>query len=327
MDKYYNILNISPTSDLETVKKAYKKLAIKYHPDKNPDSDTSEKFKEITNAYQKIVNPNKSDSVNMDEMFADIFNNFGMNGMNGMGVSNIFDMFGESHFENPNFKKGQDIFKSINVNLSDIYNENIIKIEYENRIINKNYKQCKNCNGLGHVVNMQQLGPIVMQARNKCQYCDSGFTNLYNDITDVYNLKLSKIHDINKKIIVQEKGLPLYDGISGDLIIKININNHLHNESNQNSFKVKNYNLYQNLSISFKESLLGFSRSIILPDNRIIKVESNTPINNDTIKYLENEGLYSDDIKDFGSIILKIKVLLPTNLTDEQINIINKYFD
>ena len=232
-------------------------------------------------------------------------------------------MFSDNGSFNNDYKKGQDIFKSVIINLSDIYKEKTIIITYENREINHNHQKCKNCDGSGYNVNVQQMGPMLMQTRNKCQHCDNGYINLYNDIIDTFQLKLNRLHDINKKIIISNKGLPLYEGLSGDLIIKLNFN---HDNKNMD-FKIKNYNLHHNLNISFKESLLGFTRSLMLPDDRIIKIESNVPVNNDTIKYIENEGLYSDDIKDFGSIILKIKVLLPSKLTEEQRNIVDKYFD
>ena len=76
-----------------------------------------------------------------------------------------------------------------------------------------------------------------------------------------------------------------------------------------------------------KSTFAGKIKSLNSRDNKIIVIESNIPVNNDTIKIVENEGLYSDDIKDFGSIIFKLKVSLQSNLSDDQKTIINKYFD
>jgi len=130
---------------------------------------------------------------------------------------------------------------------------------------------------------------------------------------------LKKSIDIYKNIIVHEKGLPILNGNNGNLIIKIKVNSDL-------NFKIKNYNLYQNITVSLKESLIGFSRGIILPDKKIIEIHSNLPINNDTLRIIESEGLYDSGQKTYGNIIIKIKVLLPSSFTLDQKSLIAQNF-
>ena len=94
MNKYYKILDIDPSASEDDIKKAYKKLAFKYHPDRNKDDPekAAEKFKEISNAYQILINKDENiQGINMNpnELFAKFFNMQGMMNGGNIGVFNL----------------------------------------------------------------------------------------------------------------------------------------------------------------------------------------------------------------------------------------------
>ena len=128
MKDYYKILGVSPNASDEDIKKAYKKLAIKYHPDKNQgDKDAENKFKEISEAYTALTDPKKKYTS------SNHFENFRWDGFK----MNMDDYFSHFNFEN------LDLTVKVKIDLKDVYNNNPIKFSYERVGI------CNTCNGKG----------------------------------------------------------------------------------------------------------------------------------------------------------------------------------
>ena len=118
---------------------------------------------------------------------------------------------------------------------------------------------------------------------------------------------------------VQNKGLPLLNGVNGDLILSFNLNKHL-------SYKLKNKDLYIVLDISLKESLLGFIKGITHLDKRMLTISSEDIIKPSTIRCIDNEGIYDSKTGQYGNLYLKFKIVYPNSLSQEQRDIIDKYF-
>lgn len=162
--KYYDILGVSPTASADDIKRSYKKLALKYHPDKNPQG--SDKFKEITEAYEILGDAEKRRVYDMtgentqqprDDLFSRMFNAF--NDRQSMGSLNI------------NYKLGLTLAQIITgVTKTIVYNRNT-KCSPCNGQGGSNLSTCPQCGGSGFVTRMVNMMIMVTTTQVECQRC------------------------------------------------------------------------------------------------------------------------------------------------------------
>jgi len=203
---YYQILGVERNSSQDEIKKAYRKLAMKYHPDKNKgNKEAEEKFKSISSAY----------SVLSDEKQKNIYDQFGEEGLNGAGFdpmggmdptdffSQVFRDFGGGGMGDPfgGFGFGgrqqpthtQDMSHTIRVKLEDVYKGVTKQLEFNKKIIcstckgigspNKSaVKKCATCKGSGVETIVRQVGPGMIQQQNiTCRSCKGAGESIPKD--------------------------------------------------------------------------------------------------------------------------------------------------
>ena len=181
---YYEVLGVSKNADEAEIKKAYRKLAIKYHPDKNPDDASAEdKFKEAAEAYEVLSNAEKRGQY-------DRFGHAGMGGQGGFGggmnMDDIFSQFGDifggafgGSFGGSRSGGGSRTVRGTNLRvkmkltLEEIANGVKKKIKV-NKLVNAEgvtYKNCPTCNGTGRITRVAQTFLGAMQTQSACHVC------------------------------------------------------------------------------------------------------------------------------------------------------------
>ncbi|MGX7577191.1 DnaJ C-terminal domain-containing protein [Candidatus Vidania fulgoroideorum] len=316
MKDYYKILGIKQNSTKEEIKKAYKKMAMKYHPDRNPSLDSEEKFKEIKEAYEYLIGKRKDDSYEeFETSFDDVKTSFG-------------DIFEDFFDENDSFKDNINIDATYNINISlkECYFGVIKTINIPSWDIcnicngNKNSKleKCLKCNGSGYSRNLQSFFNI----HNICNACNGTGEIIYDTCSKCNGLgKIKKFDKIQinipkgiengSKIKIAGKGNPHPSkNIYGDLYIHINIKKNKY-------FKRKKNDLVYKKKIFFTKVLVGGKIKVKSLDGFFYFNLPKCNYNNKKF-IIKNKGLNG------GSLILKISVIYPNHLNDYQISLIKK---
>ncbi|WOX79161.1 DnaJ C-terminal domain-containing protein [Candidatus Shikimatogenerans bostrichidophilus] len=337
MKDYYKILGVSKNASLNEIKQAYRKLAIKYHPDKNQNNKIAEeKFKEAAEAYSVLSDSNKKKMYDRnkenysenysytEEAMDDIFSNFG-------------DIFSES-FTDFNFTrkkkkynkiKGSNLRINLNVTLEEIYNgvEKIIKVKRLKVDPNIKFKNCYNCNGTGVVTNITKTFLGRMQTTIKCNICNGIGKVIFPQIANKKVLiKVEELIKINIpsgvtegiELKIQGKGNEApYGGKTGDLIIIIK-------EKQHKIFNRKGKNIYYNLYISIPDALLGTVKNINTLNDEIIKIKIKSGTQNGQKIRIKKKGLPSINGYEYGDFIIKIIVWIPKRINNKQKKIFEK---
>jgi len=285
---YYSILELDETATYEMIKKSFRRLSLKYHPDCNKNSDTTEKYKEIVEAYEQLCklhdhkkntntntnhNPNANPNVNPNFQHPSFPND----------INNIFKMF--STYSNHNIKPNINI---LNKPIPIIHNISIT--------IQQAYTGC--------------LMPInidrwVMVDNNKIFEKESLYINVPRGV------------DNNEILIIKNKGNVINDNNTGDVKIIINI-------TNDSIYKRDGLNLFYNHSITLKDALCGFKFSLntLAGDNlNFENPSSNIITQNKTIK-IKNKGIHRDN--HHGDLIIQFNIIFPDKLSDDKIKILKE---
>lgn len=344
--KLYDILGINKSSSIDDIKKAYKKLAIQYHPDKGGDP---EKFKEITNAYKILSDSTQKEKY--DNLGDDMYNNIEGSGFDSDIFANmdIFNQFfGNNSFGGFNMQFGMDHTRGKSkkcndyIHTIDITNKEVY-FGYEKNLnisINKKCFKCINvcdlCNGRGTIQQVNNNGLFRQIFMNQCNKCN-GSCNIFiknincNDckgnstikIDKIINIKVPRGSENGYSITFDEMGEQpsRKNDIAGNLIIIINI------KESDSFFTRKGLNLYYNLNISFKESLIG--KEIIIPHYESdinFNIKELGIIDPNHEYHLKEKGMIDKNNKK-GDLVLKFNINYPNiKLNEQQINLIKDIF-
>jgi DnaJ family protein A protein 1 len=342
--KFYELLGVDPAASDSELKKAYRKLALKYHPDKNPDPAAADTFKQIGQAYETLADAEK-------RKLYDQYGEEGLKEGGGGGFHNpmdIFDMFfGGGRRRNEGPARGKDVVHQLEVSLDELYNgttrklslqKNVLCSECEGKGATKEgaVQRCSTCKGTGVYVMIHQLGPgMVQQIQRPCSDCaqsgqviDPKFRcSNCNGKKRVREKKILEIH-IDKgmrdgqKISFMGEGDQEPNLEAGDVIIVLD-------EKAHKVFKRRHTDLVYTMDISLTEALCGFKKPIKTLDDRRILITSfpGEVIKDGAFRAVLGEGMpIHKDPQSKGKLIIKFNVTFPPPnfATPEKIKSIRK---
>jgi len=327
--KLYDILGVAPDASDNDIKKAYRKLALQYHPDKNPDA--GDKFKEITAAYEILSDQKKRET----------YDQYGEKGLTegGMAGEDLFSaffgggFFGGGGRGGSREKRGKDVVHQLKVTLEDLYRGKTTKLALQKTVLcsecdgiggkKGSAKTCEACNGNGIQIRLRQIGPGMVQQvqqvcsecqgegevikeKDRCKNCKGKKTESQRKVLEVH---IDKGMKDGQKIVFNGEGDQAPGVIPGDVVIVLEQKPHP-------IFKRKERDLYVEQSISLSTALTGGQFVITHLDDRklLVKINPGEVIKPGDVKVIPKEGMptYKNPFEK-GDLFINFNVVFPPN--------------
>ncbi|MBQ6236618.1 MAG: molecular chaperone DnaJ [Bacteroidales bacterium] len=347
---YYEVLGVDKNVTPDELKKAYRKLALKYHPDRNPgDKEAEEKFKEAAEAYDVLSNPDKK--ARYDQFGHAGLDGAGGNGGQGMSMDDIFssfgsifgDLFGGGGFSFGGFgdarggagratSRGSNLRIKVKLTLEEIDKGVEKKIKVNKYVAckscggtgarNNSFETCSHCHGTGVVTEVRRSLFGQMQTQSVCPYCGGQGRIIKDKCHECHGDGIVKAEDIitinipagvsdGMQLSMRGQGNAApHGGVPGDLIIQVE-------EIPNDTFERQDNNLFYNAYITFSEAAMGGAIEIPTLNGKVrVKIEQGTP--SGKVIRLKGKGLPDLNGYSRGDMLVSINVWVPKSLTKEE---------
>ena len=343
---YYEVLNVTRTVEETELKKSYRKVAMQFHPDRNPgDKEAEDKFKEAAEAYEILSDPDKrarydrmghagvdanygggyGQNMNMDDIFA----NFG----NIFEDSPFGSFFGGSSRSQSSGQRGTNLRVKIKMSLEEIATGIKKKIRVNKQITchtcggngakdRSSVKNCTKCNGAGHVREIRNTFLGQMQTTTTCPTCNGTGQQIANNCTscrgsgvemgeETIEIQIPAGVEDNMQLSLRGKGnAGANGGMTGDLLINIEQKPH-------ELFSRDGMNIHYDLYINFADAALGHQFEVPTLGNPVkIKIPPGTQ--SGKIFRLKGLGIPSVQSYDKGDHLIHVNIWTPKSVTNEE---------
>lgn len=314
---YYDILQVSKHASEDQIKRSYRKLALKLHPDKNPgNEDATKQFAEITNAYEVLTDSEKRRIY--DQHGEAGLKQTGSNRGGGFGGDIFQNLFGNSGFrfgfnddeqnEEDAIPKGHDVSVDLFVTLEDLYMGTSIRVWREKNVLKPapGKRQCKCKNKLAH----KQIGPGMFQqyTQQVCEECPN--VKFERDGMEI-TVEIEQGMKDGQEIVFYDDGEPIIDGDPGDLKFIVHTEEH-------DVFTRDGNNLYVTVTISLVESLVGFEKKVFLLDGHQVSIGTKEITKPKQKRRFPGEGMPVYESVRKGDLFVHFEVEFPSKLSKEQ---------
>ncbi len=339
---YYEVLGVSKSSSFDEIKQQYRKLALKFHPDRNKSAEAGEHFKEISEAYAIISDPEKKQvydqhgHAGVDGKYStdDIFQ-----GAQGGGFDSIFEsIFGRGGGGFNQQQRGSDILYETSVTLEDVLHGKKVKIDLQKQIQcnicngsgakpGTNKKTCATCNGQGQVRQTRNMGFASFVTATSCPACRGQGSTIATPCNECRgqgkkNGSKTVTFDIPPGIdsgdyTVPDEGNEIPDGVNGDLIVRVRVQSH-------SNFNRDGKDIFYDQNVSMIDAALGCEVVVpTLEGTEKIKIDSGSQPN--TIIKLKGRGVTHINSRGKGDQFVRIVVNVPKKLNKHQKNLLDEF--
>tara|TARA_B100000427_G_scaffold262935_1_gene227700 strand:- start:1290 stop:2384 length:1095 start_codon:yes stop_codon:yes gene_type:complete len=354
---YYEVIGVDKSASADEIKSQYRKLALKFHPDRNKSPDAQEHFKEISEAYAVLSDSGKRDLYdkhghegvdgrystedifrgaggNFNDIFNDLFGGQGRRGGGGFGsvFENLFGGgggFGRS--------RGNDLLHECYITLEDVLHGKQIELDLQKFVDcpdcngtgckpGSSKSTCKDCNGHGQVRVRRNMGGMILESAQPCGKCQGMGQTFDNPCKKCQRGKVKGTKHLsfnlpsgidNGDYVIQGEGESIPDGDNGDLVVRVRVEPH-------KLYRRDGIDLYCDARISMIDATLGTEIDVkTLERTQKLKIESGTQPN--SILKIKSQGLPSQNSNRRGDLFVHLVVEIPKKLSKQQKSLLDDF--